>query len=1481
MGEEEYESLYNSITAVKTKTGEQKFNIGSYPDWLAKMQTTDDRRSFYDAMGAQNVNLGEYDSYEFRLAGGVKKKDQPEIAPSASVVDGAETSAVSPSISEGQPTASGIPEPLKVDTVQEVPFEEVQFLTGSLGDAVNSVPFLGDIIDDSARAIAQGQRQGAVVNDALSVMTKGAAATDEEVQTLIAEIQAMSELGPSEEFQNFQKIATEEGGVFGFMKALVNEPGAVTEVFLQSMSSLANKSTAAIAGPFVLPAMGLAGPAGVAATLPYVMAASGAAMETGLTFAELLQEELKEKGKEFDVEGVRSVLEDTEAMSRIRSKSAIRGGVIGTVDALTGGLAVKVGAKMIRKGSKLKTLATQSVIEGAGGGFGEGAATVAIGGTPTVLDVGMEAVGGAPGAGATFVATVARRGKYRINGQDTDRQTVQDVLQNATPAELAELNIEIKNDNDLMGVVKEDQAKAMISEAVGDTYSPEAKQKIIDLEYELGQVQGKRDTRAKKRRVKEIEEELDAVMDADRERRKSEGDGMEFFAKLVVDGPDGTTFETGKFTPQKTEDSTVPATTEADVAVPEVDISTPVPPPPPLGSDKSFEGPQLTNRQRTRDYLIRRYQDKYIDIFRLQESVADARGKLEQDQDFRMAEELFYGKAAERLEQLDNKTNDVVAAMKEAKLNMDQVDQYLYAMHAKERNARLFDLHRAELASLQEKMEKTPLTKEEKARILELEQLIANRSASGMTDTKAEAILKQYAEGGERQIGKGPMQEIHAMVMEIAAENRKLMVESGLMSQEEADAQQLHSPNYVPLQGFAVDESGAGTQTEYAGGSSGFNVRGREGKKAGGRESEAANPLAQLITNVANNRIRAERNLALQKLHNLVNENPNSDIWKVIPPGQTADPTRSVSVKIDGKEHFIQFNKGMEHYADTLKDMGVDKLTNIGKFLRPINNWLRRSFTTVNPEFILTNFARDIQSAVFNAMAEADIPGGQISGKSEVVGKMMKRVPQTLKGLLNTNLGRDVDPNIAKYYAEFKEDGGKTGWAYAQSLADRKESLEKQINEKEGGFNGKQILELVEGINDAVENSIRLAAYIEAREAGVSREKSAQLAKGITVNFNKQGEASGVLNTLYLFFNASVQGSARTIKSLGSKRVQKNMAGAVVISAMLDMVNRGMSDEDEDGISFYDKISDYEKERNIIVMTGGSDYIKIPLPYGYGAIWNLGTSAGGVAAGARSVDEALLFSATNAFTSFSPFQVGGGDDDYKGAVRLVTPTALQPFADLAYNESYYGNKIYAEQFPGSTPKPKSEMAYRAPERLIEGAQAVNRLTGGTKDKPGLIDFNPDKDWYTAEFYMGGAGKMAIRTGKLISDVAEGIPAKKTQLPFARSFSGDAREVAFYYDMDRFLEYGTEVAQLFNESVSSKIGGPDKKRYAGITELYGELRMAEGKIKTARKLIKAQNDETHSLYIPDAARRAAEIEKLREDQRKAMMVFNKKYSDARK
>ncbi len=1470
MEENEYEKLFNSVTGLKNDEGSQRFNIGTIEEFTSRMETPDQRRSFYDLMGTKGIDLGDYDSYEFRLAGGVKKKDEAQVAPSVSVADGEETSAVSPSISDAPPIASGTPEPLTAKTPDEVPFQEVQFLTGEFGNAINSVPFLGDIIDDSARAIAQGQRQGNVVNDALNVMTKGAAATDEEVNTLIAEIQAMSELGPSEEFQNFQKIATEEGGVFGFMKALANEPGAVTEVFLQSMSSLANKSTVAIAGAAAVPAMGIAGPAGVAATLPYVMAAGGAAMETGLTFAELLQEELKEKGVEFDTEGVRSVLEDEEAMSRIRGKSTIRGGVIGTIDALTGGLAVKVGAKMIRKGSKLKTLAAQSVVEGTGGGFGEAAATVAIGETPTVLDVGMEAVGGAPGAGATFVATAARRGKYRINGQEADRKTVQDVLKHATPKQLAEMNIEIKNDNDLMDVVKEDQAKAQISEAVGDAFSTEAKQKIVELEYEYQQLQGKRDTRSKKRRMAEIEQELDAVMDADKEAKAIESEGPVFEAGIIVDGPRGTETYSGRYEQEgevATTDTDVATMEGGEVAGQETDIGTPIPPPEPLTPGKAFELPQKTKR----DFLIRKFQDKFIDVFRLQDAAAKARGRLEQDQDFRMAEELFYGRSADKIDKLEGKLGDITSGMKEAGITMDQFDEYLYARHAKERNAKIFESQKAEADELRSKQNKTS---KEKNRLEELEERIRNMDGSGMSDAEADAILQSYEKESGEAIGpdqKSSIQNLHDMVMEITAENRALAVEAGLISQAEADRQAAEQPNYVPLQGFASDERGATTDPSYVSGGQGFNVRGKEGKKARGRQSKAATPLAQLITNSATLRIRAERNMALQKLHNLVSENPNADIWKVVKPGESVRPENSVGVKINGDEHFIEFKD--PSYVRSLKEMGTENIPQFLQYLRPVNNWLRKSFTTLSPTFVLNNFVRDVESGVFNALSESDIPGGQLEGRKEVASRMIKRIPQTMKALLQEEVA-GKDSKLAEQYAQYKALGGKTGWAYAKSLQERKADIEKSLSMSDHPFRGKGIVNFLEGVNDAVENSIRFAAFVEAVDAGVSPEKSAQLAKNLTVNFNKSGEWGAMLDTVKIFFNAAMQGGARNIRSLRSPKARKRMAGLVVVAGMLNMANRAMSGEDEDGELFYDKIPDYEKERSIIVMTGPEEYVKIPLFYGLGAIVNFGTAMADVAAGARTPMEGLVFAAMNVANGFSPVQIGASDEKYKEVVRLVWPSALMPGLDLAMNQDYFGNKIYTEQFPFGTPKPQSELARRAPTPLINAGKYINQITGGDENNPGAIDFNVDAAWYPLEYYMGGSGRFAMDVGSTAGSVIRGESPEVRDVPLARTFKGDAKETAFFYDIEKYEENRISLLQLY-ESYKNNPKDRDNPKYKGIQQAFGKYKTTEGRMRVIRQRLKAAKD------IENRTERSRRIEELREKQRQAMMGFNKYYNRVRK
>ena len=67
---------------------------------------------------------------------------------------------------------------------------------------------------------------------------------------------------------------------------------------------------------------------------------------------------------------------------------------------------------------------------------------------------------------------------------------------------------------------------------------------------------------------------------------------------------------------------------------------------------------------------------------------------------------------------------------------------------------------------------------------------------------------------------------------------------------------------------------------------------------------------------------------------------------------------------------------------------------------------------------------------------------------------MVMLVGPSLKAIMKeTNpdsLGRlfEENPLLAKYYQEFKDDGGKTGWGYVKSLQDRAAELERETGGK-------------------------------------------------------------------------------------------------------------------------------------------------------------------------------------------------------------------------------------------------------------------------------------------------------------------------------------------------------------------------------------------------------------------------------------------------
>ena len=84
--------MNGDLNSLHTSVSNANYDIGNLEEFTAKMQTPEQRKKFYDAMAAQNVDLGDYTEYETKLGGfpddreaeietpKAKKDSQPDVA---------------------------------------------------------------------------------------------------------------------------------------------------------------------------------------------------------------------------------------------------------------------------------------------------------------------------------------------------------------------------------------------------------------------------------------------------------------------------------------------------------------------------------------------------------------------------------------------------------------------------------------------------------------------------------------------------------------------------------------------------------------------------------------------------------------------------------------------------------------------------------------------------------------------------------------------------------------------------------------------------------------------------------------------------------------------------------------------------------------------------------------------------------------------------------------------------------------------------------------------------------------------------------------------------------------------------------------------------------------------------------------------------------------------------------------------------------
>ncbi|WP_106888887.1 LPD38 domain-containing protein [Escherichia coli] len=902
----------------------------------------------------------------------------------------------------------------------------------------------------------------------------------------------------------------------------------------------------------------------------------------------------------------------------------------------------------------------------------------------------------------------------------------------------------------------------------------------------------------------------------------------------------------------------------------------------------------LTPEETIASRFVRQMQDKFQVLKAVQENIRKTGGKVDDSNNAYMAEELFHGKAENDLNVMKERyVQPLAKLLADYKIAQADLDEYLYARHAPERNAHI--------AKINPKMPD---------------------GGSGMTNAEAAEIMQRVRNSGKQ----AQYDRLAGIVDDMLARRRELIREAGLEESGVVDAWQNAYRYYVPLKGQDVDGVVSLPRT-----GKGFTIGGRESRQAMGRASRAQSPSTQAIQDLSESLIRNRKNEVGNAFLKLVQDNPDKDYWQVftddkpdtmraiaervdpetgetrrevverpVPMAMMAD--RYFTTKKDGKTYYIKLHD--PRLMRAMKNMGPETSNAVIRTLGKVNRFLATVNTSYNPEFLVSNFIRDVQTAVMNLKAEQGRSDGKLKGLDNLSAlavvkdsrSAMSAVYASLRGKTLTGKGAQWQ----KVWKEFVEDGGKTGWFNMGDLEGQQKEMDRLVSLAKGGWKGQSIgawnsfLNLVEDANGAVENALRLSAYKHARDAGLSRQQAASLAKNMTVNFNRRGEQGALMNSLYMFANASIQGTANLVRTLGHlngdgplpERLrwknlnvpQKIALAAVGAGYLLGSLNRSVAGEDDDGVNWYDKVPSHVKERNLVIMKsvfGGKagEYWSIPLPYGYNVFFLLGHTAEGVAAGDLTASRAAGNVVGGVLGAFSPIGSETSETLSGALLKNAAPTILRPFANLAMNENFMGAQIYQENMPFGTPKPDSQLGRRStPEAYKAFASWLNAFSGGSQYRPGAVDITPESLKYWVDYISGGTGRFISKTTDAAVKSLNGIDIPEQQVPFLGKISG---EVMPYADQQKMYDRMTEVAQ-YHAELKSLTGA---ERTAFIDENNGKLSM-NGLMQDTRKRLKDLRKQRDAIYADSTlslAQQSAMVKSVERDMKIAVDRFNREYN----
>lgn len=536
-----------------------------------------------------------------------------------------------------------------------------------------------------------------------------------------------------------------------------------------------------------------------------------------------------------------------------------------------------------------------------------------------------------------------------------------------------------------------------------------------------------------------------------------------------------------------------------------------------------------------------------------------------------------------------------------------------------------------------------------------------------------------------------------------------------------------------------------------------------------------------------------------------------------------------VDVKIAGRPHTFIIN-GNPRAAQALNGLLENSGANgIMKPLSSISRMMAQLCTSYNPEFVMRNIMRDAEFASSNVTSKEGARYGALWAKYYAQLGLYKGASNiSFKDLSGTtglglfakyrNGTLDMSDKVQRYFKEFMENGGETGWVQIKNMQDWTKEYKKDVKSERSKIDkgGAALRDFFFGnlanINEVAENIARFATYCASRDSNRSIIRSVYDAKEVSTNFNRHGSGDAIksfkngemtggkaaarwaygftasyLRHCSMFFNAGIQSTNLLVKNLKNHPVGTSinmLAIPFALGALAALGNNVLiaseDEEDRKGVKDpYGELPDYIRRNNLCIYKGGGQFVTIPLAIELRAFYGLGDLATGLTFSPNvSGQKNPALDAVGCMSQLVPVMdylgnSSAGKEPLNETIKAISPSALSPFVEWELNTDWKGAPI-ERRGDWNENSPAWQRAYKG---VPDGYMAVNKwvnaqtndVAKGNEDMLGNSFLDMVTNPSMLNHYIGGiGGGAATFTERAIGVIKHGKDTETKDIPFLRS-----------------------------------------------------------------------------------------------------------------